>query len=173
MSFHSNLREIQRDLTSIATDTFNLRRQRRVGSRSVGQGLVETIAAVIRYRTIEQQRDEDGEPLAPLKQTYLVQKLRKGYPATISVATGEMMELAQLIGQVTITRNSASMIYGNDSEMKDEMHWFSEGFRGTDSLGREQDRPERKIYDLGPDGAKAVDRYFDEVATQHIRDLGG
>lgn len=170
MQFRSNLKEVQGCVSKLATETFNCRRPR-TGRRSIGKGLVEVIAGLIRYRTVELQRDENGRPLRSLKLSYLRRKLREGYPATISIRTGEMMELEQLMGKDTITKYSVSMEYGLDEEMQLEMQWFTEGFKGPDKLGRMQNRPPRPIFDLGKDGERVVMDYLDDVAAEYIRFL--
>lgn len=144
----SNRSQVSRALHILA-NSLNLRNRSPLGNRRLGDELVDAAAAAIRERSVTKQADPSGNPWKRLSPRYLRRKLRQGYPATIGVRTGEMLDPEQVRGRTVVTANAAAMTAGLDAETQQKAEWFQEG--GA------RNRPARPFYDLGREGEAAAD----------------
>jgi hypothetical protein len=162
-SIQSNLFEIRQNLNELG-QCMNLRRRPKGSSRRVGDELLDIVAVAIEQRTRQRQQDPSGRTLAKLRPATIARKLRLGYPLTIGVETGEMLDLEQIRGEQVITADSATMTYGLDAETRAKADRFQEG--------NARQAP-REFYDVGREGERLVDAYVeDEIIAPYLRDLG-
>jgi hypothetical protein len=134
--------------------------------KTLGQDALDVVAQGIYDRTVLDQTDPDGVPLAPLKPRTLARKRRKGYPDTIGVETGHMLDYRQLQGRRAIERRTASVEYGQDAIAEQEAEWFQEG-------SKTKNRPPRPFMDLDDRIEGELDDLFEEVLDRNLRDLQG
>lgn len=146
----SNRPAVARALFGLS-QALNLRSRPAGGNRRLGEELVDAAAAAIRERSVTGQKDPDGNPWRRLSPRYLRRKLAEGYPATIGIRTGEMMDPEQVRGRVVVTASTASMTAGLDAETQQKDEWFQDG------------RRPRPFYDLGKEGQAAVDLVITEA----------
>lgn len=134
--------------------------------RSLGDEIFDIFAIDIRLRTADDQRQPDGQPLAKLAPATLREKRRKGFPATILVREGEMLDPVEIRGRRSIERRSASMTYGVTAEAEKKAEWASEGDPA-------HNRPARPFYEFDDEAEAASSRHFEAVLEERIKDLGG
>lgn len=161
-SVSTNLPEIKSALRGLE-DILSLSRPYRSGR--LGDEVADLIAVGIQTRTIDEQQGPGGDPLAPLSPRTVARKLRKGFPATIGVETGEMLEIQQVRGMVAIGSGEMVMEAGLSQAVKDKVAFFSEG-------DPKNNRPARRFYELDEEIEAQLDDLFEEVADERLRELG-
>jgi hypothetical protein len=154
MPFRSNYREVAAAVSAVP-ELFNPRRRTGRGKR-LGDEVADVVAMTIVERTRQQQLTPDRRVLARLKPATVRRKVRKGAPILIGVESGQMLDLEEVRGKVTIIRDAVAMEYGLGPEMEARAEFFQEGRPGV-----QESRP---FYDLGRDGQRNVEAYVDEVA---------
>jgi hypothetical protein len=162
-TFSSNRKDVVQAIRELA-DTMRFGRKPGGSRETVGKQILDCTAAIIETRTINEQRDPEGNPLARLKPYTLEQKAKKGYPATISVMTGEMTSTVELRGKQQVGDSTASMAQGTNPQSQAKAGWFTEG-------GDNQEP--RPFYDLGSTGEPLLEGYIErEIIEPHIREVG-
>ena len=147
----SNADEIDRLLGELMT-TFDLTR---VGSsgQELGRDMVAITALGIVDRTLGNQQDVDGEPLAENRGEYKKRKDRKGLPVGVGLAeqSGDrMLSLPQITGEVTVEPEQATMTYGQSEAARRKSQWFtagSDGSQGIEPSGA-KNQPSRPFFAL-------------------------
>lgn len=164
-SITSNLPEIRRNLNDLG-QIMNLRRRPGGAQRRIGDEILDVVAVAIEVRTIKQQLDPSGAPLAPLKPRTIARKIRLGFPLKIGIETHRMLDLDEIRGDQIVTSSTASMTYGHEDEEKQKAEWFQDPSNPNQAP--------REFYDVGKDGEKLIDNYInDEVIDRQIKVLGG
>lgn len=154
----SNLGEIESCLSALARPV-DFRKKR------LGATILDALADRIQQRTVGEQTDPSGRPLAPLKASTLRRKRRKGYPDTIGVETGDMLQQSAVRGRQSVTDTQASMRFGLTEEQEAKATYFQEG-----KPGRQRARP---FYDLDRRDEAALDGMIDGAIEDTIREQGG
>lgn len=163
-SISSNLPEIRGKLDALA-DTMRFDRKPKSSRRSVGAQLLAVTAGIVEARTVQGQLEPDGSRLARLKPSTLRRKAEQGFPSTISVETGQMMSMEQVMGEQEVTPRSAAMTYGTGPEARAKAASFTEGHPPY-----QEPRP---FYDLGRTGEQSLDDYIrQEIIDAQISELG-
>jgi hypothetical protein len=165
MGFRSNFPEVRRALLELGA-AFDLRRRAPGRKGRLGEELIDLVAAHIEDRTRTHQLGPDGRPLRPLAPSTLARKRSRGFPPTIGVETGEMLDVGEIRGKTHVDNETVVMQYGLGEPATSKAEWFQEG----DSSRR---RPAREFYDLGEDGEAKVMEFVDEVAEQARKDFEG
>lgn len=162
MPARTNYNEVNRAL-GVLGRTFAMQRRPK-GSKRIGEEILELIAATIEERTRVQRVAPDGTPLAELKRSSLLRKLRKGFPPVLGVETGMMLDGGEIQGETEVESDSVSMEYGLGEHERDKAEWFQEG---------KDHQVARPFYDLGDDGMERLMDYIDEVAEQAREEFEG
>ena len=137
----------------------NLRR-RISGSKRLGDELLETVAGAIENRTVNRQQQADGSPLPRLKPRTIARKIAKGMDTRILIETHEMLSAQEILGQTTVTANTATMAGGTDDTVKFKIEQAEEGAAN---------RPIRHFYEAGKDGEQAVDVLIEESLNASVK----
>jgi hypothetical protein len=122
--------------TNVEDVCAKLRRLNEVGSysgpgryKTFGEDLQDAIAQGLVIRYVLDQQEPGGKRLAELAESTLREKQRKGYPETIGVRTGLMLNIEQLKGELLIEGGTLTMTYGREEAARQEMVFFTEGSR--------------------------------------------
>jgi len=166
----SNLDEVDRLLGELM-QTFDLTR---VGSsgQELGRDMVAVAALGIVDRTLGNQQDADGEPIAENRGEYRKRKDKRGLPVGVGLAeqSGDrMLSLPQITGEVSVEPELCSMTYGQSEAAKRKGMWFtagSDGSQGIEPSGA-KNQPARPFY--------ALDEYIEaelvDLCDQHAEDF--
>lgn len=154
MGYSSNFPDVAKSLVTLSK-TFGMRRPMQ-GKKTLGEEIASLVATTIYERTAIQKRGPDDEPLAKLKVSTILRKMRRGYAPVLGIETGEMLAKAQMEGHVEVTDDTVSLEYGMTPEAEERAEWFQEG-RGTI-------QEQRFFYDIGDDGKEKLGDYIDGVA---------
>lgn len=120
----SNQEEIQRLLDQLAGG-FNFTTPGTDG-RGLGEELLDVVAEGVIDRTLAEQNQPDGAPLAPNAESYAASREKAGKP--IGVLSGEMLSQLEVSGERVIGPERAEMTYGQPgSEARRKAEWFTRG----------------------------------------------
>lgn len=133
----------------------------------VGDDALDIIAEGIYDRTVLGQQEPGGADLAPLAPATLRRKEKLGYPSTIGVEKGLMLDADQLKGERSITSEAASMEYGKTELAKLEAQWFQDPNRAHGK------QPRRPFFELDERIEQDLDNFVDEVVGNAIERNGG
>jgi phage gpG-like protein len=143
---------------------FGLRRRGRY--RTLADDVRTLVAEAVYDQTVLAQKQPDGSPLAPLAPSTLAEKRLRGYPETILVRTGHMLDLEQLKGEMEASDTSLAMTYGTDEEARQLAEYAHEGSR------KKVRRPKRPFYALDDKGEKDLGELMDEALGNQAGDAG-
>ena len=131
-------------------------------SKTFGRMLAEGVAQEIRDRTVGGQSEPSGQSFTPLTATTLAIKAKMGQPSTISIATGEMMRMENVIGTLTVSSNEMSQQEGVSGVAKEHTELFSTGGHGEYA-----DRP---YYEMGPGGEHVAHQITKKVLEDAVNE---
>jgi hypothetical protein len=134
--------------------------------RNLGIELLDITAVAILVQ-MGKELDPDGNRWPELSEPYETWKSGAHPGALMSVLFALMKTLENLQGERLVTVHYASMTFGIEPEAKLEAEWFQEGFRGTDSLGRNRNQPPRPFYEIPDVGVSLLDQHL----TNHLARL--
>ena len=164
LTFASDLDRIPREIgATLDRIDFNGRGPR----TTFGNDLADMFASIIVYRTLVDQVDPEGNPLAPLAEATLFRKAALGFPETVGYETGLMLSVEEVKGDVQIDYNGMHMTYGKTDKAKQEAEWFENPTRGN--------QPPRKFYGIGdrPEDLQRIDELIEECLSLQFEDLWG
>ena len=121
---------------------------------------VVTAAAIYAY--MDEQIDPDNAPWLELSEGYDAWKQRHYPGQPISVLTGHMKQLDQLVGVVDVRETIVTQTYGTDDEARLLAEWFQEGYAP-------QNRPARRFYAFNDLAVASLDDFF----SRHFHSIVG
>lgn len=136
-------------------------------SDKFGEDLVDVVAASIRARTLDDQREVDGGELAENRGSYGRAKRAKGIPVGVGPREGDsrMLDLAEIRGDVKVTPGGATMSPGTTKLGRDKARWFEEG--------RGEIQPERPFYGIDDAAEEEILDRVGKQAEDRLRKLAG
>jgi len=160
----SNFDEIEASIRRVAKC---LQWDRKTNRGRVGDLAFDLILDAIHDRTINEQMDANGKPLAPLKPGTISRKRKLGRSMRILESTGEMLSFKELRGRRVLGPNLAIQDYGQSSDAKEKAEWAHEGSR------KKPRRRKRPFYSIPEEAIPMLDDLLDWVVEDAIRQEGG
>ena len=152
----SNLPEIQASLQALG-QTFAL--DRPTHGQSLGRDALAVVTTAIGDRCRAEEAPGGAE--WPENKPWADRDpAKRGKP--VGVLTGEMLSPEQLAGEPTITRESATTVYGTDEASRQKAAWFSEG---------NDNQPARPFYEMDETTDKALEAFLDAEVDRYLDSL--
>ena len=163
MKITSNKEEVQAGVQALR-DALTVRAPGRY--KTLAEDVQDAVAEGVYDQTVMAQLDPDGAPLAPLAPATLVRKQRLGYPETILVATGQMLSLQEIKGELNVTGDVVEITYGQTAEAREKATYAHEGSR------RKPKRPRRPFFAINDRLYETLDHLFDEALGKAAENQG-
>jgi len=121
--------------------------------QSLGRDLLAAVGQDIIKETSRDQRSPDGSPLAPNRGKYGERKRSKNLHVGAGLRSkargddGRMLSEMEIVGEQTITPDTATMRFGRSDRSRRVAGWFTNGDSGDDPSGAEG-APARPFYGM-------------------------